>query len=332
MSGKPDRSSSSSPSGRRLVRRGAAMALLAALLLAASPPAAGQIRISFSLPERSSSTAKVAAALAKAVQQVQSRFDLARRALPVVSSPDGKPAHPRAAVMDLIAATGTDLGQAIERVGDPGLDGLRFWATEELLRVRKDLERTVRVAASSPCPCPRAVAVVAGAGSYPLPGIAQASAESGEPATISAETSSQALESVARTIGRLFLLARNDDLEVELWVGSTPAQRAIFRFWSQATLKGKPPEPGIIRTNGKRERVRRGLYAYRAEFTRGRVVESLASGGPVQASAPAQPAGWSGQSVNRNERLDLVDGTRFFCCRFDEKLCHHVDRANECRP
>ena len=32
-----------------------------------------------------------------------------------------------------------------------------------------------------------------------------------------------------------------------------------------------------------------------------------------------------------SERLDLVNGSRFFCCQFNESYCHHVDDEKDCR-
>lgn len=349
---------SSRGKGRR-PRRRAATVLLAGLLLAASAPAWGQLgfRIQFGgrRPQETKASV-VAVALAKAVQQVQQRFDQGRRALPVQTGPGGEQAYPREKVMELVDVTEKDLDQAIERVGEPGLAALRYWAAEELRRVRSELEispgariaaasrgpQAVAVVASlgsyalpasdSPCPC-AANGSAAGAHSkelagakvslYPLPGVVQAKTEARQQDTIGAERSNQVLEHVGQMIGRLFFLAANDDLEVDLWVGSTPKQPAAFRFWSQGFGKGSPPAPTIIRTNDKRKRVLRGLYSYRASFGDGPVVEYLSR----DASGPAH-AGLGDDS----ERLDLVNGTSFFCCRFDDKYCHHVDSAKDCRP
>jgi hypothetical protein len=124
---------------------------------------------------------------------------------------------------------------------------------------------------------------------------------------------------VGEVVGRIFFLAERDDLEVELWVGSMPAPQATFRFWPQGKVKGSTPAPTILRTNGKREHVLRGLYSYRAAWAKGRVTELVEY--PNPAGAPLA-----------SERLDLVSGSSFFCCRFSEQYCHHVANEKECRP
>ena len=71
-------------------------------------------------------------------------------------------------------------------------------------------------------------------------------------------------------VGRSSSSPRHDDLEVKLWVGSTPAPQATFSFWSKGKIKDSAPTPDIIRTDGKRDRVLRGLYAYRVTEGKGR--------------------------------------------------------------
>jgi hypothetical protein len=104
---------------------------------------------------------------------------------------------------------------------------------------------------------------------------------------------------------------------VKLWVGST-APHATFSFWSQGRIKGSPPSPTTIRTDGKHDHVVRGLYVYRAAWTKGAVTEL------IEYPKPA------GTSVALSERLDLVNGSGFFCCRFNEQYCHDVASEKEC--
>jgi len=120
-------------------------------------------------------------------------------------------------------------------------------------------------------------------------------------------------------VSRIFFLASHDDLEVTLWVGSTP-QPATFSFWPQGKA-GSRPAPTVILTNGKGDHVLRGLYSYRAALANGPVTGTIES--PSSAGAPAARA---------SERLDLVTGSSFFCCRFKEQSCRHVANENECRP
>jgi hypothetical protein len=130
------------------------------------------------------------------------------------------------------------------------------------------------------------------------------------------------LDQVGQVINRIFFLASHDDLEVTLWVGSTPEARATFRFWSEGRINGAAPAPTILKTNGKKARVVRGLYDYSAAWAKGSVTQV------VEYPNPAGPAA----AQTESERLDLVNGSSFFCCRFNEQYCHHVDDANECHP
>ncbi len=292
----------------------AAAVLLAGLLLAASLPAAGQT-ITFRFGKKTASTKVLAGALVRVVQVVQKRFDQNRRALRTVQGPGGEPAHLRQEVADLIARTGKDLDQAIEQVGEGDLSPLKAWANEELRRVQEDLASpSGRTAA-----LPAAIARIASLGSLPPPGPASVRAAVPQQETISAERANGLLDQVGAVVSRIFFLAERDDLEVELWVGSTPAPKATFRFWSQGNIKGSAPAPTIVQTNGNRKRVVRGLYVYKAAWTKGAVTEVVEY--PNSAAASLE-----------SERLDLVNESSYFCCQFNEAYCHHVDDKKECRP
>ena len=307
---------------RPLRHQTATLGLAALLLLAAGPPASGQISFNFKIggKGKTSRTAEVSKALAQEVAAVRQRFDQGRQALPVVTSPGGAPAHPRQAVVELIDVTERDLDRSIERVQEPELAGLRAWASAGIQSVREQLQTAPGARAVASSAGPQVVAVVASLGAYPLPAAAPAKNEPREQDTVAAERARQLLDQVGQAIGRLLFLAENDDLEVKLWVGTTPAQRARFRFWPQASVKGFPSTPAEIRTNGKLDHVMRGLYFFSVSnsiaATGGTVVESFQGG--------------SGK--NRDEALDLVNGSSFFCCRFENKVCHHVDSDKDCRP
>jgi len=296
-----------------LTSRSAAF-VLACLLLTPAHPSSGQIRIPLGVWH--SSSGKLAGALAKAVKQVRKRFDKNRRALPTVKGPGGEQIHPRQEVAGLIALAEKDLDQAIEGVGEPGLAALESWAAEEFRRIREELAAAPGGQTAASFFAPRAVAVVASVGGG---GIAKTAAT--QPETLTAGRSRKLLDEVAQVIERIFFLASKNDLEVDLWVGSTPAQQVMFSFWPQGSVKGSPPANDIIRTNGKRERVLRGLYFYRASYSQGPITELLEY--PSQSASPAPQS--------RSARLDLVNGSRFFCCRLGEKYCHHVDDQKECR-
>jgi hypothetical protein len=299
---------------------------LAGLLFAAAPPAAGQsINLQFNFGRkaaRADPSTEMARALARQVEEVDRRFAQDRRALAAVAGPEGERAYVHEEVTGLIARTEEDLDRAIERVGESDLDALRSWSAEEFRRLRQGLEVPAQRAAAAPLSGhgPRAVAVIARLGDPPVP-VAPLVAAASRQATVPAEESDRLLDRVGEVVGRILLLAAHDDLEVDLWVGSTPAPRAKFSFWPQGKLQGSAAPPAIIRTNAKRDRVLRGLYSYRASLADGAVTASLTY--PTAAGAAAEMT---------SERLDLVNGSSFFCCRFDEQYCHHVADAEACRP
>jgi hypothetical protein len=299
--------------------------LLAGLLLAAGQPTTGQT-LRFPL-WRSKARVNVnpfqilAGALVLQIGEVQRRFDKNRRALQIVRGPDGKPAYLRQEVAGLIARTGEDLDQAIENVKPSELEPLQAWAADQLGRIQGELapppgQRTA--ALPSGLFTPRAVAVVASLERLSLLRLASAKATAPPQDTVAAEKTNSLLNQVGELVGRILFLANHDDLEVKLWVGST-APHATFSFWSQGRIKGSPPALTTIRTDGKHDHVVRGLYLYRAAWTKGAVTEL------IEYPKPA------GTAVALGERLDLVNGSGFFCCRFDEQYCHSVANEKECR-
>jgi hypothetical protein len=263
----------------------------------------------------------LAGALVLQIGEVQRRFDKNRRALQIVRGPDGKPAYLRQEVAGLIARTGEDLDQAIENVKPSELEPLQAWAADQLGRIQGELapppgQRTA--ALPSGLFTPRAVAVVASLERLSLLRLASAKATAPPQDTVAAEKTNSLLNQVGELVGRILFLANHDDLEVKLWVGST-APHATFSFWSQGRIKGSPPALTTIRTDGKHDHVVRGLYLYRAAWTKGAVTEL------IEYPKPA------GTAVALGERLDLVNGSGFFCCRFDEQYCHSVANEKECR-
>jgi hypothetical protein len=297
--------------------------LLAGLLVAASVPVAGQT-ITFGAKRKDAYSfffKGLAWALAVQVAKVQKRFKKDRRALRTVPGPDGQPAYSQQEVAGLIARTGEDLDQAIERVRESGMEPLRAWAAEEVRRIQEELAASSgQSAAAFPRRAtPRVAAVVASLGGLPLPGLPGVNAAAPRQDTMTAEKSNLLLDQVGEVVGRIFLLAKKDDLEVNLWVGSTPAPQAQFRFWPQGKVKGSAPAAIVIQTASKREHVLRGLYSYRATWGEGPVTEFIAY--PNAADAP-----------DNSERLDLVGDSSFFCCRFNKQYCHHVANEKECRP
>lgn len=305
-------------------------ASLISLLLAGSPPVAGQIQINFKFGGGSS---KLSKHLAQEMDLVRKKFSEDRAALPIVPGPGGVPAHPRQAVVDLVNSAERELDHAVEQVKEPRLAGLTAWGDEQIENSRRQLERPATVAAAT-FSGPRPVAMFASfAGAKhgprtppkagpPLPP-APPKPDPLEATTVGTTETQQILGQVEKVIERIFALADKDDLEVKLWVGSTPAEHAIFRFWPKSTAQGAPPTPTIIKTDGWEKHVLRGLYDYKASATLGsKAVTAFLESGPGQAgSAPSLAS----------EKLDLVNGSSFFCCRFDDNYCHHVDDPKECQ-
>lgn len=291
--------------------------LLAGLFLTVSLSAGGGGfhigRIGVNLEPRTKNLAK---ALASEVVVVQKRFDENRRALRTVQGSNGRPAYLRQDVVDLMALTEKDLNQAIEKAG-PDLGPLEDWSAAELGSIQEKLGPPLSPKTAGLF-TPQAVAVVASLGSPAKH--ASPKAATPPPDTIPAETSNSLLDEVGKVVSTIFTLAANDDLEVKVWVGST-APRTAFSFWPLGLIKKATPAPHVVRTDGKLE-VIRGLYAYNADWSQGAVINRISYPNPAAAPAGQTPS----------ERLDLVKGSRFFCCRFDQSYCHHVDNDKDCRP
>jgi hypothetical protein len=271
-----------------------------------------------------SPTKNLAKALAAQVKEVKSRFDKNRFALAQVKGPDGKAAFLRKDVVELMARTSEDLNQAIEKVG-PDLLPLEDWSADELARIQAEIG-TLPGPKTAVLPAglftPHAVALVASLSSpakHASPKAVAPKAVAPPPDTVPAEKSNSILDQVEEVVSQIFTLAATDDLEVKLWVGST-APHSAFSFWSQGQIKKDALPPHTVRTDGKLDHVIRGLYAYRADWSQGAVINRISY--PNSADAPA------GQTPS--ERLDLVKGSRFFCCRFDQSYCHHVDNEKDC--
>lgn len=317
----------------------ARLSLLAALLGLAGAPVSGQIEISFKF---GGGKEKLAKNLAQAVSQVRLKFGADRLALPLVKGVGGAPAYSRQAVLDLVDSTAKELDHAVERVKEPNLAGLESWARNQIESSRKALEKpagsgeTGKPSGTAELAEPRGGVVFAAfrSGGKPKTPPRKPAPKAAPPAppappqpdpleatTVPVAESNSVLDQVGRVIERLFVLADTNDLEVELWVGSTPRDQADFSFSAQSAAKGAPLKPTTLRTNGSRKHVLRGLYKYRASLSKGSkaVKEILESGQRSDGGMQSDP-------------LDLVDGSRFFCCRFDDNYCHHVDDPKQCQP
>lgn len=297
--------------------------LLAGLLFASGRPAAGTLtlRVGGATLTFESSSKKMARELAAKTEEVRQRFRESRRALRTVAGPGGKPAYLRKDVANLIAHAREELDRAIANVKPEGTEPLRAWAAVKIQKAQDQLAPPPgRTAASfSGVSAPRAVAVVASLGGLSPSWLASLAASSPRQDTVPAETSDRLLDQVGNVIDRIFFLASHDDLEVKLWVGST-VPHAKFSFWPEGLIKGATKSSLIIRTDGTKT-VLRGLYDYQASHAEGPVTELVQF---------PNPAGASGAQME-SERLDLVNGSSFFCCRFNEVYCHHVADEKECR-
>jgi hypothetical protein len=282
----------------------------------------GKVRIGIDIDSNSKKWAK---ALVPQVKEVQTRFADSRRTLSTVKGADGQPAYLRKDVADLIDRTGKDLDAAIVKVQPSSLEPLRDWVADELGRIQGELPPAPRTASLF---APQPVAVIASLGAPPKKKPASPKAANPKPAappappppdTVPAGKTGGLLDEVGKVVDRIFFLASNNDLEVKLWVGST-VPHVTFSFWPQGRLKGdSAPAPTIIRTDGKKGGVLRGLYVYKAAWTQGKVTQIIEYPQPT------------GTQTTPTERLDLVNGTGFFCCRFNEQYCHAVANEKECR-
>ena len=264
----------------------------------------------------------LALSLSHQMKAAKQRFDTGRQALRPEPGPDAKPAFLLADVDGLIGRTQDDVARSIEQVGKPELGPLGAWATDAIRRIRRQLPANPATLNFSGFSTPPNTAIMLAstraAAPRRKPSPPRPKAAPPKPATIPDDQANGLLDQVEAVLSRILFLADHNDLVVKLWVGSTPASRAQFSFWSEGKIKGETPENTLIRTNGVHEVVR-GLYDYHAELRQGAVTHLI--------QFPNEAA-----THTVSERLDLVNDTPFFCCRFDDDYCHHVADAKECRP
>ena len=291
--------------------------------------------------EEKAATGVLAQALAKQVKQVEERFTTNRKALQILRGPGNVPGYLPNEVTGLIGDTRKDLDQAIQNVQPSGTEPLRAWVDNEFQQIQGKVLPPGPTASLPGPSAPRTVAVFASLRGFGLPVFAVAkprkptrpkpkatppkpkaappkAPQPPKPQTIPVATADRFLDEVEEVVRQIFVLAASDKLEVELWVGST-APHAAFSFWSQGQLKGSTLAPVTIRTDGKRNLIV-GLYSYHAAWSKGGVTQVIEYPNPAGAPVAQIPS----------ERLDLVKGSRFFCCRFDENYCHHVNNEKEC--
>jgi hypothetical protein len=290
-------------------------------------------------------TAVLAKALAKQVQQVHDRFTTNRKALRTLSGPGNALGYLANEVTGLVSNTQKDLDQAIQNVQPSRTEPLRAWVDDQFQQIQGKIPPPGPTASLPGHSAPRAGVALASLQGGGLPVAAKAkkpkkpappkpkpappkAAPPPKPQTIPTATADRLLDQVEEVVSRIFFLADHDDLEVSLWVGSTAAKAKLkfwqvshgtFRFWPEGKINGSTPAPTIIQMTGKKEHVLRGLYSYEADLglEKGAVVQTIKY---PNSAAPLE-----------NERLDLVKSSPFFCCRFNEDYCHHVDSEKDCR-
>jgi hypothetical protein len=283
----------------------------------------------------------LAQAIAKQVKQVDETFAKNRSTLRIVHGLGNASGYLPNEVTGLISDTHKDLDQAIQSVQPSGSEPLLAWVDDQFQQIQEKIPPPGPTASLPGSSAPRGVAMFASLRGFGLPMLAVAKPPKRAPAkpkpippkpkpappkapqppkpqTIPVATADRLLDQVAEVVRQIFVLADHDDLEVSLWVGSTPAQKAKFIFWSQGNFKGATPAPRIIKTDGQQDHVLRGLYFYEADLgiVKGAVTQKI----KYDPTAPLA-----------TERLDLVKGSRFFCCQFKEAYCHHVENEKDCR-
>jgi hypothetical protein len=327
--------------------------LLAGLLLASGLSTAG-VKVGYKFGKDHQVTldkgveigaaAVLAKALAKQVQQVHDRFTTSRKTLRTLSGP-GAPGYLANEVTGLISGTRQDLDQAIQSVRPSGTEPLRAWVDDQFQQIQGKLPPPGPTASLPGPSAPRAGVALANLRKGGLPVAAKPkpkkpappkpkpappkAASPPKPQTIPTATADRLLDQVEEVVSRIFTLADHNDLEVSLWVGGTSPRKAklkfwsvshgTFRFWPEGKIKDSPPTPTIIQMDGKKDHILRGLYSYQADL-------GLEKGAVIQTIKYPNSA-----SPLEGERLDLVKGSRFFCCRFNENYCHHVDSDKDCR-
>jgi hypothetical protein len=273
--------------------------------------------------------AVLAKALAKEIKKVHETFITNRNALRILRSGTAAGYMP-GEVTGLIVHTREDLDQAIQRVGKSDLEALSAWSDAELQRIQGEIPPPGPIASLPGPSSPRAFAVFASSRGFGLTALAKnkpapkkskpaspKTPEPPKPQTIPVAATDRLLDQVEEVIRKIFVLADTNDLWVDLWVGSTPSDKAIFSFWPHGTVPGSEAARAVIKTYNRKKHIVRGFYDYQAAWGRGAVIQKI----EYPDSAAQVPS----------ERLDLVKDSPFFCCEFKGAYCHHVDNERDCR-
>lgn len=230
--------------------RGVALAglVLLGMALAAPVPGSAQIPRGKTVVRAS----MVARLLAREIQKVQTRFEKNREALEDSEGPAGAPAYERSDVRELVQLTEVDLLRAIDRVKEPlkepGLVAMQDWVKEEFRRLREGLDAEVEPVLAATQRPPRAVAVVASLG----PVVVE---EDGG----SASRVSKALDAVGSLLENLFVLSRDEELQIQVGAQSLPQPGVLLLIYPPS----RPSHKERAVTDGPVEApVWRGLYLY----------------------------------------------------------------------
>jgi hypothetical protein len=211
----------------------------------------------------------VARRLAKGVKKVQKRFEKETKRLPVEKDSGGEPLYGRQVVTNLIADTAKDLDQAIKGTGEPGLGALGDWAAAELQNIQGDLAQPASAAVKHVGP--RAVARLASLAPFfwrgeeePARGERGAEEERASQAGSATEVvGAGSLEKVRSVLETIFVLAKNEDLKIDVEVTILPQQEDDLVLFPPSQLR--QANAGATPTRGRILSLWRGIYLYRLE-------------------------------------------------------------------
>lgn len=304
--------------------------LLAGLLLVSSLPIDGRtwtIKLrrqhKVSIVVENADTA-VAQELAKQVEGVHDAFVTRKNALTILRSGKGSGYDP-VEVNALLDHTREDLSQAIQQAGKSSLGPLDAWAKDKLQEIQSEVPPPAPIASLPEPYAPRATAVFAVSRGFGFPMLAtnkpapkKPKAAPPKPQGIPVSATDRILNQAEEVIRQIFTLADTNDLWVDVWAGSTPSDKAFFSFWAHGAVKGADKSAAVIKTDNWKKHMARGYYDYEIKWPTGAVTLTIKYPDPT-ADVPS-------------ERLDLVQGSEFFCCEFNKSgNCHHVEDQKDCR-
>jgi hypothetical protein len=211
--------------------------------------------------------------LAEGVKEVQRQFEDGRKGLHPYKATGGEPLYAREEVTGLVDATAKDLDQAIKRVDEPGLDGLRAWAAVEFEEIQSQVRGAPANAWLRAEPYP--VARVASLAPFSLRavegleprGAPGDGAKPGHQGDLPKGFVERVLAGVSDTLGAIFVLAKTSDLQIDVEVSIRPVQGDDLVVYLRSAPDEKPQKrkQAYHPTNGFLRNLWRGIYFYRLE-------------------------------------------------------------------